>query len=29
MEKAVLQFRVLGRPVLIDIEPLPPIARLD
>ena len=29
MEKAVLQFRVLGRPVLIDIEPLPPMARLD
>lgn len=29
MEKATLQFRVLGRPVSIDIDPLPPMARLD
>jgi len=29
MEKAALQLRVLGRPVSIDIEPLPPMARLD
>jgi Fe-S-cluster containining protein len=29
MEKALLQFRVLGQPVSIDIEPLPSMARLD
>jgi Fe-S-cluster containining protein len=29
MEKAILQFRVLDRPVSIEIEPLPPMARPD